>query len=45
MLAYTVIHFDVKTKDGKRPLNPELHNVIMPNPIAEILYRRRSVEV
>jgi len=42
MLAYQLLHFDIKTKDGRRPPNPELHNLIVPNPMAEILYRRRT---
>jgi hypothetical protein len=45
MLAYTLIHFDIKTTDGKRPPNPEKGNGIVPNMAAEILYRRRSAEV
>jgi hypothetical protein len=42
MFAYTLLNFDVKTKDGKRPPNFELSAAILPNMKAEILYRRRT---
>jgi hypothetical protein len=42
MFAYTLLNFDVKTKDGKRPPNVEFHNLLLPNMKAEILYRRRT---
>ena len=42
MLAYTVLHFDVKTLDGKRPRTFDIHAFIVPDMKAEILYRRRS---
>jgi hypothetical protein len=43
MFAYTLMNFDVKTKDGKRPPNFEFHSLILPNTKAEILYRRRAL--
>jgi len=42
MLAYTLMNFDVKTRDGKRPPNIEFHAIIIPDMKAEILYRRRT---
>jgi cytochrome P450 len=42
MLAYTLLNFDVKTKDGKRPPNVEFENLLLPNMKAELLYRRRT---
>lgn len=42
MLAYTLLNFDVKTKEGQRPPNVEIFGSILPNMKAEILYRRRT---
>jgi hypothetical protein len=42
MLAYTLMNFDVKSKDGKRPPNIELGTAILPDVKAQILYRRRT---
>ena len=42
MFAYTLMNFDVKTKDGKRPPNTEFHAIIIPDMKAEVLYRRRT---
>ena len=41
LLAYTLLNYDVTTRDGKRPMNQTFQNINMPDMKAEILFRRR----
>jgi hypothetical protein len=41
MLALTLLRYDFKTNDGKRPSDWHITYVTMPNPNAEILFKRR----
>ena len=42
MLAFTLLRFDIKTKDGIRPPDWRLKWYILPNRTAEILFRKRK---
>jgi hypothetical protein len=42
MLAFALLRYDFKTKDGKRPANLEFQGRCIPNPSAEILFRKRE---
>lgn len=41
MLAFTLLRFDIKKKDGVRPTDIKFQNFIAPNRNAEVLYRKR----
>lgn len=41
MLAFTLLRFDIKLKDGVRPTDRHFQTFIIPNREAEILYRKR----
>jgi cytochrome P450 len=41
MLAFTLLRFDIKTKDGIRPPDFKFQSNNIPNRSAEILYRKR----
>lgn len=43
ILAFTLLRFDIKTKDGMRPPDWRLKWYILPNRTAEILFRRRKL--
>lgn len=43
MLAFTLLRFDIKTKDGIRPPDWRLKWYILPNRTAEIFFRRRKL--
>jgi len=43
MLAFTILRYDVKTRDGKRPEDWTMNWFLMPNQSAEILFRRRKL--
>jgi hypothetical protein len=43
MLAFILLTYDVKTKDGKRPPNQKYQTLTAPNMTAEILFRKRQV--
>ena len=42
LLAFTLLRFDVKTKDGKRPPDAEFNRAAFPDMKAELLYRKRT---
>ena len=42
MLAFVLLRYDFKAKDGKRPANLEFQGRCIPNPTAEILFTRRK---
>lgn len=42
MLAFTLLRFDVRTKDEKRPEDIKLASFLIPDRKAEILFKRRS---
>lgn len=43
MFAYVVMNYDVKFKtEGKRPENLWFANVLVPNPTAHVLFRKRQ---
>ena len=42
MLAFTLVRYDVKTKDGKRPEDIKFLSILIPDMKAEILFKRRS---
>jgi hypothetical protein len=42
MLAWTLLHYDFKTKDGIRPKNFMFEQFEAPNMKAEILFKKRS---
>ena len=41
LLAYTLLNYDVTSRDGKRPMNQTFQNINMTDMKAEILFRRR----
>lgn len=41
MLAFTIMRYDVRTKDGNRPMDHTFQNLTIPNIQAELLFRRR----
>lgn len=41
LLAYTLLNYDITTRDGERPMNQTFQNINMPDMKAEILFRRR----
>lgn len=43
MLAFTLLRYDVKTKDGKRPKEMKFHAFFIPDMNAEILFKRRAI--
>lgn len=43
MLAFVLLRYDFKTKDGKRPANLVFQGQCIPNPTAEILFKRREI--
>lgn len=42
LLAFTLLRYDIKTRNGNRPPDINFDNMILPNSGAEILYRKRS---
>ena len=42
MLAWTIMNYDFKTEDGKRPADKHLQFINFPDPKAEILIKRKS---
>jgi len=42
MLAFTILRYDVKTKDGIRPSDFKLGFFILPDTKADILFKRRK---
>ena len=43
MLAFTLLRYDVMTKDGKRPEGTKFMNLLLPHMKAEILFKKRSI--
>jgi hypothetical protein len=43
MLASLLLRYDIKTKDGVRPVNTKLQAITLPDMKAEILFRRRRI--
>jgi len=43
MLAFTLLRYDVMTKDGKRPEAKKFMNILLPDMKAEILFKKRSI--
>jgi len=43
MLAFTILRYDVKTSDGKRPEDFKMNWFLMPNQKAELVFRRRKM--
>ena len=43
MLAFTLLRYDVTTKDGKRPEGTKFMNLLLPHMKAEILFKSRSI--
>lgn len=43
MLAFTLLRYDIKTKDGKRPPDRQFYWYVLPDMKAEILFRRRFI--
>ncbi len=43
MLAFTLLRYDVMTKDGKRPEATKFMNFLLPDMKAEILFKKRSI--
>lgn len=41
MLAFTLLRYDIQIKDGKRPADMHITNLIIPNQKAKILFRKR----
>lgn len=41
MLAFNLLKYDFKTRDGKRPVDKKFNSVTVPDMTAEILFRRR----
>ena len=41
LLAYTLLNYDVMTKDGNRPQDQTFQNINMPDMKAEILFKKR----
>jgi hypothetical protein len=44
MLAFVLLRYDLKTKDGKRPSESSIGALTLPNLNAEILFRERNIE-
>jgi cytochrome P450 len=42
MLAFVLLRYDVKTKDGKRPQVTKFGALILPDMKAEIMFKERS---
>jgi cytochrome P450 len=42
MLAFTLLRYDIKTDDGRRPPDLHISYVTLPNTKAEVLFKRRS---
>jgi hypothetical protein len=42
MLAYILLTYDVKTKDGKRPPDLKFQTLTAPSMVAEILFKKRD---
>lgn len=42
MLAFTLLRYDITTKDGQRPKDIKFLSVILPDTKAEILFKRRA---
>ena len=42
LLAVTLLNYDVKTKDGRRPENQALQHLIVPDMSAKILFKKRK---
>jgi ent-kaurene oxidase len=43
MLAFTLLRYDVKTKDAQRPKDMKFHAFFIPDMKAEILFKRRVI--
>jgi hypothetical protein len=43
IIAYALMNYDFKTKDGKIPANIRFETLVTPDPKAEVLFRRRKV--
>ena len=43
MLAFTLLRYDVMTKDGKRPDPTKFMTLLLPDMKAEILFKKRSI--
>ena len=41
MLAFTLLRYDFRVKDEKRPADLHITYVTMPNPKAKVLFRKR----
>jgi hypothetical protein len=42
MLAFTLLRYDVRTKDGKRPEDMKFVSILIPDMKAEILFKKRG---
>jgi hypothetical protein len=43
MLTFTLLRFDIRTKDGKCPKDIKIASILIPNVKAEILFKRRCI--